>query len=461
MKQKTYHIITIGCQMNKSDSERIAGYLEKRGFTLAKNQDQADLVVVTTCGVRQSAEDRVYGLIPKIKKANKKARIILTGCLSQREDVRKRLKKYVDIWLPITKLDGLAEKLGVKKRKAKKGVKPPIGGLTPLSLLPSGSLGNYLNMAPKYKSGFSAFVPIGNGCDNFCSYCVVPYARGREIYRPAEEIVKEVENLIKKGYKEIILIAQNVNSYKSRIYREFKTNYNEYKIREEADFPDLLRMVNNIEGNFWVRFATSHPKDMSDELIKAIAESDKICEHIHLPIQAGDNEILRRMNRKYTCEHYIGLIKKIRKNIPEASITTDVIVGFPGETKKQFNQTAKLFKKVKFDMAYISKYSPRPGTAAFKLKDDVSQNEKKRREEELMKILRKTALKNNKKYIGKTVEVLVEGRGKDGNFFGKTRSFKNVELRIMNYECNIGEFVNVKIDKVKDFRMEGAPVIKL
>lgn len=452
MKNKTYHIITIGCQMNKSDSERIAGYLEKYGYIFSENRDKADLVVVTTCGVRQSAEDRVYGLIPKIKKANKKTRIVLTGCLSQREDVRRRLEKYVDIWLPITQLENLSKQLRVKTQIADKNL--------------GGSLGNYLSMAPKYKNTFSAFVPIGNGCDNFCAYCVVPHARGREVYRPAEEIIAEVESLVKREYKEIVLIAQNVNSYKSVKSNLAYRQAGVYKVRKVKSFenniyfPDLFRMVNNIEGDFWIRFATSHPKDMSDELIKAIAECEKVCEHIHLPVQAGDNEVLRRMNRKYTREHYVGLIKKIRKNIPEASITTDVIIGFPGETKKQFEQTAKLFREVKFDMAYISQYSPRSGTASAKMKDDVEKIEKKRREEELMKILRKTSLANNKKYIGKTVEILVEGRGKDGNFFGKTRTGKQVrsnKLEVRNKNL-IGEFVKVKIDKVKDFGLSGTLV---
>jgi tRNA-2-methylthio-N6-dimethylallyladenosine synthase len=443
MKQKTYYIITIGCQMNKSDSERIAGYLNKLGFKETAETRRADLVVLTTCGVRQSAEDRIYGLAPKIKKANKKVKIIITGCLSEREDVKRRLKKYVDIWLPITELDSLAERLGLKKKEIS-------------------SLSGYLAISPEYDSSSSAFVPIGNGCDNFCSYCVVPYARGREVYRPAEEIIAEVESLVERGYREIILIAQNVNSYESHNVERITHN------AKRINFAGLLKMINDIEGNFWIRFSTSHPKDMSDGLIKAIAECDptslklrrarKICEHIHLPVQSGDNEILRRMNRKYTAQHYKNLIKKIRKNIPLASITTDIIVGFPGETKKQFNETAKLFRRIKFDMAYVSKYSPRPNTAAFKFKDNIPKDEKKRREEELMNILRKTALENNKKYIGKIVEVLVEGKNKKGEWFGKTRTFKNVELRMSNVKCSAREFVKVKISKARGFGLEGVLV---
>jgi tRNA-2-methylthio-N6-dimethylallyladenosine synthase len=441
MKQKTYCIITIGCQMNKSDSERIAGYLNKLGFKETAEMRRADLVVLTTCGVRQSAEDRIYGLAPKIKKENKKAKIIITGCLSERDDVKRRLKKYVDIWLPITELDSLAEKLGLKKKE-------------------NSSLSGYLAISPKYDSSSSAFVPIGNGCDNFCSYCVVPYARGREVYRPAEEIVSEVKNLIKRGYKEIILIAQNVNSYVSKKQQNLPTGQAGKKATKQISFSELLRMVNDIEGDFWIRFSTSHPKDMSDDLIAAVAGCEKVCEHIHLPIQSGDNEILRRMNRKYTREHYVSLIKKISKHIPEASITTDIIVGFPSETKKQFNETAKLFREVKFDMAYISKYSPRPNTAAFKFKDNIRKEEKKRREEELLKILRKTASENSKKYIGKIVEVLVEGKNKKGEWFGKTRMSKGVKVKSQKFKVHkvkslSGQFARVKIFEVKGFRMEG------
>jgi len=427
-KNKTYHIVVIGCQMNKSDSERIAGYLESRGYVRSE-RDGADLVVLTTCGVRQSAEDRIYGLAPRIKRKNPKTKIVLTGCLSLRKDVRERLDKYIDIWMPITELDSLGEKIGTKDEE-------------------KGSLSGYLAVAPKYESKLSAFVPIGNGCDNFCAYCVVPYARGREVYRDAEEILAEIEKLAKRGYKEIILIAQNVNSYRSKIANS-----------ETITFSRLLRMVNDIPGNFWIRFSTSHPKDMSDDLIDAVAECEKVCEHIHLPVQAGDNEILRRMNRKYTREHYIGLIAKIRKKIPNANITTDIIVGFPGETEEQFGQTAQLFKEVKFDMAYIAQYSPRFGTPAARLNDDVPRAEKKRREEELMGILRQTALANNEKYLGKTIDVFVKGKNKKGEWTAETRTFKKVKIKRANRDSRIadlaGEFAKIKIYEVEDFGMRG------
>lgn len=430
---KFYHIITIGCQMNVSDSERVANYLENLGYKKIENKDKADVVVLTTCGVRQSAEDRIYGFIPDIKKANPKVRIVLTGCLSGRADVQKRLKEEVDIWLPITELETLAEKLGD-------------------SSMPDSSLGGYLSIQPKYESTFSAFVPIGNGCNNFCTYCVVPYARGRETYRDAEEIISEARALIEKGYKEITLIAQNVNSYKSHNAQRATHN--------EINFPKLLRMVNNIPGNFWLRFSTSHPKDMSDELIDVIAESKKVCRHIHLPVQSGNNQILERMNRKYTREHYLGLIKRIKKKIvptgsewePRLSLTTDIIVGFPGETEEQFQDTAALCEEVGFDMAYIGQYSPRFGTPASKMEDNISRDEKRRREEELMKIIRKASLENNKTYIGHVVEILIDQK-KGEYYYGKTTTGKKV--RVKSEQDLIGQIVKVRIDAVVNFGMEG------
>lgn len=442
--------------MNKSDSERIALYLENLNFVKTDKRTEADLVILVTCGVRQSAEDRIYGLVPKIKKENKKAKIILTGCLSIRSDVQNRLKGRVDIWLPITELLLLQEKLGIKKKL-------------------DSSLSSYLNIEAKHENNFSAFVPIGNGCDNFCTYCVVPYARGRETYRDANDIIDEIKGLVKRGYREVILIAQNVNSYKSHNTQHITHNKKvdfingEMKNSENVNinFTKLLKMTNDIDGDFWIRFATSHPKDMSDSLIETIAKNKKMCKHIHLPVQAGDDEILDRMNRKYTAEHYIELIKKIRNKIPDASITTDTIVGFPGETKKQFENTAKLYRKVKYDMAYIAQFSPRFGTAAAKLVDDVPKTEKKRREEELMKILRKTALENNKKYIGKTEVVLIWGKNKKGVFYGYTGSNKLVKIKnreshanqqsgkIKNIKGLIAKFVKIKIIEAEDFGLKG------
>jgi len=461
MKKKTYHIITIGCQMNYADSERMASALEKQGLKRTDDKYGADLVIVNTCGVRQSAENRIYGLIPKIKKENPRAKIILTGCLAERKDVKRRLKEYVDEWMPIN---------GIMNYELRIMDKMPKGNVKRESK-------DYLKIKPKYESKFSAFVPIGNGCDNFCSYCVVPYARGREVYRPAKDILDEVKNLVKRGYKEIVLIAQNVNSYKSEkppLNLPLSKGENVPLLTKEGrkgrlDFADLLKAVNNIKGDFWLRFLTSHPKDMSLKLIKAMAASEKVCPQVYLPVQAGDDEILKKMNRHYTASKYVKLVNKVRKQLnppnppllkgaiwqAPVAITTDLIVGFPGETKKQFNNSLKLFKKIKFDMAYISEYSPRPGTAAFKLTDDVSCQEKKNRKNQLDKILRLTALANNKKYIGKTVRVLIESETKAGEWFGKTATGKDVKILAESSVCQTGDFINVKITGAKEFCLAG------
>lgn len=427
----TYHIITIGCQMNKVDSERVAAFLEARGFKETPSFKKAGTVIINTCGVRQMAEDRVYGLVNQIRKDNPRSKIVIAGCLSRREDVQKRLSGRADIFLPINEMLQLPELLAGEELEPKFSLDAV--------RLKQGE--KYLDILPKHEKTFTAYVPIGNGCNNFCSYCVVPYARGREVYRPASEIIKEVKSLLAKGYKEISLIAQNVNSYHDRNY----------------DFPKLLATLAKLPGKFWLRFSSSHPKDMSAALIKVIGSSDKVCAHLHLAVQSGDDEILRAMNRKYSAQHYTNLIKKVRKAKPGVAITTDVIVGFPGETKKQFNNTVKLFKTIKFDLAYIAQYSPRPGTVSSKMKDDVLPQEKKRRAKMIDDILKVTALKNNEQYLNKIVEVLVEGVNKRQKYYGKTGSYQTVLIRskqAVNKKL-IGQFVNVKITEVRPFGLEG------
>ncbi len=441
MKEKTYNIITIGCQMNKSDSERIASYLDGQGYVGIANSDQADMIVLTTCAVRQSAEDKAYSLAHKIKKANPECILVLTGCLAEREDVKKKLDKFIDAWMPIGEIAKF--KLPLSAFRQKKSASGPDNC-------------GYLEIAAKHKSEFSAYVPIGNGCDNFCSYCVVPYARGREKYRPAGSIINEVRKLVDNGFKEINLIAQNVNSYRSGIGERGSVSVVENKSRgERCDFTGLLSAINDIPGKFWIRFATSHPKDMSDELIDMVAKCDKVCEHIHLPVQAGDDKILKSMNRKYTISKYGNLIKKIRGSMPKAAISTDIIVGFPGESDKQFENTAKLARQMEFDQIYVAQYSERPGTAAAQLADDVPKTEKRRRERVLADILRHSALKKNKKYIGETIEVLVEAKNRKGNWLGRTRSGKNVELLMSNAGIKAGDFVTVRITEARDFGLSG------
>lgn len=424
-----YYIITIGCYMNQADSERVSSFLEANNYQLVSDWEQADIVLLLTCGIRQAAEDRAYGLVNQIAKHNPKAKIVLSGCLAKRQDVMTRLKHQVDLFMPINELPNLFKLLNKTKK---------------INLLDKEDLRKihgekYLGIIPKHESSFRAYVPIGNGCNNFCSYCVVPYARGREVYRSAIDIVKEVKDLINnRDYKEIVLIAQNVNSYQSGT----------------IDFPILLLKLIKIKGDFLIRFSSSHPKDLSDELIKVIASSEKMANHLHIALQSGDDEILKAMNRKYNAAHFAKLVAKIRQARPGIAVTTDVIVGFPGETKKQFNNTLKIFKKLDFEMAYISQYSPRPGTVAWEMKDNVNKEEKKRREIELDLILKEGALKANQRYLDKELKVLVEGKNKRGIYHGKSSSFKDVKL-VNATEDQVGEFHLVKITSAKNFSLVG------
>ncbi|MBU4369371.1 tRNA (N6-isopentenyl adenosine(37)-C2)-methylthiotransferase MiaB, partial [Patescibacteria group bacterium] len=450
-----YKIIIYGCQMNKSDSERIAAVLENIGYQPVNKPEQADLIIVNMCSVRQSAVDRVYGLFSKSKIKNQKSKIqiknkkiILTGCILPTD--RKNLENKVDLIFNIKDLPILPKLLSEK------------GGISLRpQLFSTSQCNNYFSIPPLLTSPVSAYVPIMTGCNNFCAYCVVPYVRGEEISRPAQEIIEEVKKLIKKGYKEIILLGQNVNRYRSPTNYEFNTNIRITNI----NFAKLLQLINDLPGKFWLRFITSHPKDLSDELIEIMAKSEKITEYLHLPVQSGDDVILQKMNRGYTVKDYKKLIGKIRDKIRMISISTDIIVGFPGETKKEFKQTVKLMKWAKFDMIYIAQYSPRPMTAACQLKDDVIKKEKKRREQILNRILEKTALKNNKKYINKTIEVLIEqtphhckfgmGQAKNDFCLGKTKTFKNVKIKDLKGSLRVGRFVKIKIIKATPWGLEG------
>jgi len=433
--QSKYFIITYGCQMNKSDSERIASVLENNGFQKASKMNEANLIVVNMCSVRQSAVDRVYGKIQnaKIKNQNEKSKckIILTGCILKKD--RERLFQQVNLILDIKDLQNWPEKLGIKNQEL--GIK------------------NYFEIEPKYSSFPAAYVPISTGCNNFCAYCVVPYTRGPLIHRPAEDIIKEVKELIKKGYREIWLLGQNVNSY--GIQRETDAKQNA-KQTQNINFSKLLRMVNDIPGDFWIRFTSSHPKDFSDELIKTMAECKKVTPYLNLPVQSGNDKILRKMNRNYTVQKYKNLVKKIRKKIPDIALSTDIIVGFPGEIKKQFENTAKLLREIKFDMAYIAQYSLRPGTTAIKMKDNVPQKEKKKREQILTEILKKTALEKNKKYIGKTVKILPVGWEK-GFLFGKSFHYKTIKAK--GLKTMLGQFIKVKIIDATPWGLLGKQIV--
>jgi tRNA-2-methylthio-N6-dimethylallyladenosine synthase len=419
--------------MNISDSERLSAYLKSHGLVELDSRLDADIVAINTCGVRQSAEDRAYGIAHKLRIGNPDAKIIIMGCISHRPEVRSRLKKDADLFIANSEIPNLLPIL-----------RGDDDNVISFDELRNDRGEKYLKIVPDYKNYFSALIPIGNGCNNFCSYCVVPYARGREVYRPAVEIIDEIEHLVGRGYKEVILIAQNVNSYRSGDY----------------SFARLLGEIASLSGDFWVRFFSSHPKDMSDELIEAMGRYKKVCPHLHLAVQSGDNEILQRMNRNYTANHYVSLIEKVRKLRPGIAITTDAIVGFPGETEDQFENTAQLFEQVKFDMAYIAQYSPRPHTAAWIMEDNVSRQDKRKRERRLTEILSRTGLEANRQYVGKTLRVLVDGRDKSGCYIGKTESYKTVLIKGSGNRDLMGLFVDVEILLARNFRLEGSLKIK-
>ncbi len=412
MQKNTYKIVPFGCAMNESDAERLKNVMNEHDF---KDNDKNPFVVIfIACSVRQSAIDRVFGQVNQIKKKNSKCKIVLTGCVLAED--KKKFEKLVDILIDIKEIEKLPQLIkGVDNTKD--------------------ASSNYFHIDPNRNSTISALVPVMTGCNNFCSYCAVPYTRGREYSRPVAEILNEVENLVKKGYKEIILLGQNVNSYKY------------------IGFPKLIQKINAIKGDFWIRFFTSHPKDLSDELITAINECEKVGKYIHLPAQSGDNAILKKMNRKYSVGYYIKLIKKLRKVIPDITLSTDIIVGFPGETKKNFENSARLFRDIEYDMAYVSQFSPRTGTKASEMKDTIEKQEKKKRDKILTEILKKTALKKNKKYKNTIQEILVEKKLKNGKYVGKTKNYKYITFS--SKENLIGKFIWVKITDVGAFKLEG------
>lgn len=432
-----YHIITYGCQMNKSDSERIIEILERIKYQPAQKIEEADLIIIVACSVRQKAIDRIYGKLKKLqilKIQNPKLKIIITGCLLRydKEKIVQNFSHVVDKVISIQKIIQLPKILNQKIKFKQKSIK------------------SYLDIYPKCSSKIEAYVPIMTGCNNYCAYCVVPYTRDKEISRSTDSILKEIKNLIKDGYKKITLLGQNVNSYSS-IIKDIK------KIKK-INFVRLLELINNLSGNFWFTFITNHPKDMSEELIKKLPYLNKLCHYIHLPLQSGDNQILKKMNRNYSIKHYLSLIKKIRQSLPDVNISTDIIVGFPGETEKQFLNTKKLMEKVKFDMAYIACYSPRPQTLAYKMKDNLSSEEKKRRERILTEVLKKTALENNQKYLNKIVKVLVEEKIKNNKletstYFGETKTLKKVKIE--TNQNILGKFVLVKITQASPWGLKG------
>lgn len=440
--------MTMGCQMNKNDSERIAGLLSSYGMQASALPDKADVLIINTCSVRQSAEDRVYGAVKnwqEIKKKNPKKIIIVTGCLPGRDTDGRLRKKFsgADLFFGIESLPRLPQWISELNNDLFSG---EIDAACFDAPLPAE---DYLNISPIRTSDKQAFVTIQTGCNNFCSYCVVPYARGRERNRPLAEILSEVRQFAQSGGSGITLLGQVVNHYIAPDPENFSSK-NSFKT--EDDFAALLWELNQIDGLNRIHFTAPDPQYFSQAQIKALALPKQV-NYLHLPAQSGDNEILKKMNRKYTREQYVELIKKIRSAKPELAIGTDLIVGFCGENKEQFKNTLSLYQECDFDIAYIAMYSQRSGTAAAKVfKDDVPRAEKKKRWDELQALITKQAFDKNQKYIRQKVEVLVE-KCRQGICSGNSREMKYVEF--LGAPEQIGKIVDVEIFNALEWVLKG------
>ena len=436
-ENKKYCILTYGCQMNVHDSENIAAIMEDMQYTKTDDMQDADIIVINTCAIRENAHNKVMGNLGRIKHLKEKKDIITVfcGCMAQEEGISKELTskyKWIDIIMGthnIHKLPIYLEEI-MKNKKQEVNVYSIEGDV-------------YEGIPVKRDSKYKAWVNIMYGCDKFCTYCIVPYTRGKERSRKLEDIVNEVEGLVKEGYKEVTLLGQNVNAYG----KDLKLGY---------DMADLLESVSKT-GIPRIRFITSHPWDFTDKMIEIIAKYDNIMPYIHLPIQSGSDRVLKQMNRRYTKEEYITLFNKIKEMIPNASISTDIIVGFPNETDEDFQETLDIVNLLKFDLAYTFIYSPREGTPASKIKDTISLETKKKRLAELNKLVNKYALLNNQKYKDKIVEVLIEAPSdKNGKYMGYTDTMK-----LVNVDCDskyLGKIVKVKIESIKTWSMDGVVV---
>ncbi len=426
--------------MNEEDSEKLSGMLKKEGYIRTEEREDADVIIFNTCCVRENAELKVYGnlgILKGLKSKNPNLIIAVTGCMMQQKGMAETIKKkfpFVDIIIGTHNLHNFPNYLNEVKKKD-----------TSVLKIQEKEDSIIENMPIDRKNSMKAFVTIMYGCNNFCTYCIVPYVRGRERSRTPENIEAEIKKLISEGYKEITLLGQNVNSYGK-------------DLEPNVTFAELLKRVNNIEGLERVRFMTSHPKDLTDDVIEAIAKCDKLCEQIHLPVQSGSSEILKKMNRHYDREKYLDVVSKIKKLIPNVALSTDIIVGFPGETEKDFEETLSLVKEVEYDSAFTFLYSIRKGTPAAKFEDQVPEDVKHKRFNRLVEVLNEISAKKNKAYEGKIEEVLVEGTSKndENKLMGRTRTGKLVNF--IGDKDSIGELVNVKIIKANSFSLTGEEI---
>jgi len=424
MNRNKVYIETYGCQMNLADTEIVLGILNNNGYGLTKNAEEADVILVNTCSIRENAEQRIYGRLGNFKtiKDQKPDLIVgVLGCMAER--LRKDLiekKKIVDVVVGPDEYRRLPELIDVAFN-GDKGIGVKLSKTE-----------TYDDIIPHREDGLQAWISVMRGCDKFCTFCVVPFTRGRERSRSLDSVVEEVKQLSERGFKEVTLLGQNVNSYRD----------------EGNDFADLLSACAEVDRSVRIRFTTSHPQDLSDKLLYTIADHTNICNYIHLPVQSGSNRILELMNRTYTIEHYLGLIEKARKIIPGVSFSTDIISGFPTETFEDHIMTLDVMREVRYDGAYMFKYSPREGTKAFRMEDDVSDEAKSKRLQEIINLQQQISFELNQELIGTEEVVLIEGFSKKSNEFlsGRTDSNK-VTIIPVNESIKPGDYVKVKISR--------------
>jgi tRNA-2-methylthio-N6-dimethylallyladenosine synthase len=462
-----YFVLTLGCQMNISDSERLTTVLDKMGYSPVENEEEADLLGVIACSVRQKAIDKVYMKIHKWNRLKERRPVVtfLTGCVLPAD--REKFLKLFDLIFTTNEIPDLPvilSQYGIvtpyaltghrKEVPAAQAQKEAFPSLTAIAREKATEedrsvLDRLWEIAPTFHSPFEAFVPIQNGCDKFCTYCAVPFTRGREVSRPSGEVVAEIETLLERGYRSITLLGQNVNSYGLD------------KKGHELSFAELLdeigRRADATGRRIWIYFTSPHPRDMGRDVTDVIARHDSLAKQIHLPLQSGDDEILRRMNRKHTVADYREIIRYLRKRLPQATLFTDIITGFPGETEEQFENTRKVLEEMAFNMAYIAIYSPRPGTVSARWKDDVPMKVKKVRMHRLTEVLEHGALTANQTLLERSLPVLVTGKDrKNGYLSGHTEGRIPVRFASPAGDTSlIGRFVEVRITSVTPFSIEG------
>ena len=458
MNSRSYKIITFGCQMNEHDSEVISGMLTQRGYTEAAGEDMrnTDIVIINTCSIRENADKRFFGTLGQLKKiklANPNFTVCVCGCMMQQEHITKKLRQsypWVDVIFGTHNIHEFPDMLEEMFQRRSTGEEWTVNQIRSsrefrVDRVYQDSDRIVEGLPAKRLFGHKSFVNIMYGCNNFCTYCIVPYTRGREKSRRPEDIIAEVKALAADGVKEVTLLGQNVNSYRG----VSADSGNEW------DFADLIYALNEVEGLERIRFMTSHPKDLSDKLIAAFAECDKLCNYIHLPVQAGSSSVLRRMNRKYTREQYLELVRKLREAVPGIAISTDIIVGFPGETEEDFCETLSLAEEIQYDSAFTFLYSPRRGTPAADYENQIPEDVKHERFNRLVEVMNRGSKARNAAFVGRVCRVLVDGPDKksSGILNGRTEEFKLVDFE--GPEELIGSMVDVEITASNTFSLQG------